>query len=141
MNKIEYILTVLKAVASKATCPQSKVGAIFTTVEFEILATGYNGAPRGLAHCKTKCSGKCQTAVHAEANAIIQAAKMGHALRYSELWVTRWPCEKCAMMLINLGICSVISNGKEHKKGMDILKKANINMFNITNKFCFYRIN
>lgn len=126
MTKMNYVKQIAIAVSLKSTCPQDKVGAIFITSDHEVLSTGYNGAPRGLPHCEKDCSGKCQNAVHAEANAIVQAAKRGHALQGSSLYITRWPCKACAMMIVNLGVKEVISWGKVDNSGMVVLIEAKI---------------
>ncbi len=104
MNKHQYICKITEVVASKSTCPRDKVGAVFVNEDFEILATGYNGAPRGIQHCQHDKEAPCLEAIHAEQNAIIQAAKRGTALKGSILYCTRTPCKACAMMLANLGI-------------------------------------
>lgn len=126
MTKDEYIITVAEAVKSKSTCPQDQVGAVFISDDHEILSTGYNGAPRGLPHCKEGCEGKCPTSVHAEANAIVQAAKRGSRLEGSTLFVTRFPCAQCAMLIVNLRVKEVVSWGKRNPDGEAILRAGGI---------------
>lgn len=112
MNKHEYICRVTEVVAEKATCPKAAVGAVFVSGDYEILATGYNGAPRGLrdcgeAGCLLDSKGDCVRSSHAELNAIVQAAKRGTPLRGSRLYVTRFPCLTCAKAIVNLGAAEV----------------------------------
>lgn len=132
MTKEDYIILVAETVKLKATCPQDSVGAVFVTYDYEIIATGYNGAPRGFDHCPPDCSGKCSNVIHAEANAIIQAAKRGTRLEESHLYVTRWPCINCARMLVNLNIKSVNSWGKECSEGLQVLLNAQISCHYLT---------
>ncbi len=109
MNKHDYICEVTRVVARKGTCLKAKVGAVFVSEDHEILATGYNGAPRGLpsceeAGCLLDSRGNCVRTSHAELNAVVQAAKRGTPLQGSTLYVTRFPCLTCAKALINLGL-------------------------------------
>jgi dCMP deaminase len=131
MSKHLYIERVMEAVASKATCPKSSVGAVFVTMDFEIVATGYNGAPKGFGHCSDvgcnqDAAGKCTNTVHAETNAVLQAAKRGSRLEGTILFVSRWPCKRCAMMLANLSLVAVVVPyyGRRNPEGEAVLKKA-----------------
>lgn len=76
--------------------------------DYEILSTGYNGAPRGFPHCEDEgclmIDGHCANSLHAEQNAIVQAAKRGTSLKGAILYVTHTPCPVCVKLLINLGI-------------------------------------
>lgn len=133
MNKNLWILKVLEAVAFGATCPKSAVGAIFVSLDYEILATGFNGAPRHLPHCEdTGCEkdkdGKCVTSVHAEINALVQGAKKGVILEGAMLFVSRWPCKRCAMMLANLNLAAIAvpATGRRNPEGEAVLLKARI---------------
>lgn len=113
MTKNEYIYMICETVALKATCLKYKVGSVFISNDYEILATGYNGAPKGLPSCEDegKCllndQGKCIRCTHSEINAIVQAAKRGTPLRGSSLYITHSPCISCANALINLGINAI----------------------------------
>jgi dCMP deaminase len=134
----EYFLELANLVAKRSTCLRRCVGAVLVK-DKRILATGYNGAPRGLAHCldigclrdKLKIpSGErhelCR-ALHAEQNALIQASLYGVSVRDSTLYATNQPCVICAKMLINAGIKEiVISDGYPDKMAMDFLKEAKI---------------
>ncbi|HIP62540.1 MAG TPA: cytidine deaminase [Archaeoglobus profundus] len=127
-----------KVVAKRSTCLRQKVGAIIVK-DKRILATGYNGAPSGMAHCldigcereKLKIpSGERQElcrGLHAEQNAIIQAARFGICIDGSILYTTHCPCITCAKMIINAGIKKVVY-GKEYadKRGLELLKEAGI---------------
>ncbi|MFQ3610902.1 MAG: cytidine/deoxycytidylate deaminase family protein [Fimbriimonadales bacterium] len=110
----EYFMEVAFVVATRATCPRRSVGAVIVH-DKRILATGYNGAPRGLAHCdEVGChivAGHCIRALHAEQNAILQAALNGVSTRGATIYVTCQPCNHCAKMIINAGIERVVFQG------------------------------
>lgn len=110
----EYFMRIAKEVATRATCPRRSVGAVIV-LERRILTTGYNGAPHGLAHCtEVGCKivdGHCQRALHAEQNAILQAALNGVSTRGATIYVTCQPCNACAKMIINAGIVRVVFEG------------------------------
>jgi len=110
-----YFMDIARIVASRSTCLRRQVGALLV-LEKRILATGYNGAPTGLRHCdEAGCLRKelnvpagerhelCR-GLHAEQNAIIQAALNGVAIKGATLYCTHFPCVVCAKMLINAGI-------------------------------------
>lgn len=101
-------------VARRSTCPRAAVGAVIVR-DKRILTTGYNGAPRGLAHCtEVGClmvNGHCVRTLHAEQNAIIQGALHGVDVSGSTLYVTHQPCLVCAKMIINAGIERVVYGG------------------------------
>lgn len=135
-SKEKYVMSIAFAAAKRSSCPKSQVGAVFITEDYEVIGTGYNGSAKGLPHClDAGCNkdhaGKCTRAVHAEMNAIIQAAKRGTRLEDSSCYVTRWPCFRCAYALINLGVKAVIvpSNGKQNPEGFKVLKEGNISKF------------
>lgn len=118
----EYFLQLADLVASRSTCLRRQVGAVLVRDE-RIIATGYNGAPRGIGHCldigclREKMgipSGEryelCR-GVHAEQNAIINAAYYGVSTNNSVLYCTNQPCIICARMIINAGIIKVVHRG------------------------------
>jgi Deoxycytidylate deaminase len=110
----EYFMRIAHDVASRATCERRKVGAVIVA-EKRILTTGYNGAPQGLPHCtEVGCkieNGHCIRTLHAEQNAIVQAALFGVSCQGSTLYVTCQPCNNCAKMIINAGIRKVVFEG------------------------------
>ena len=111
----EYFMGITKMVAKRSTCLRRQVGAVLVK-DKRILATGYNGAPAGLKHCEeTSCLRKDSSipsgerhelcrGLHAEQNAIIQAAYHGINIGGSTLYCTNKPCVICSKMLINAGI-------------------------------------
>lgn len=115
----EYFMRITFQVAERSTCLRRQVGAIIVK-DKRILTTGYNGAPKGLPHClDIGClrdemgipSGQRQElcrGLHAEQNAIIQAAYHGVSIQGSDLYTTHQPCITCAKMIINAGIKRVV---------------------------------
>ena len=118
----EYFSGIATEVSKRSTCLRRHVGAILV-LDKRILATGYNGAPRGVPHCdEVGClrekhqvpSGErhelCR-GLHAEMNAIIQAATYGIRVQDATLYSTTFPCSLCAKMLINAGVTRVVAQG------------------------------
>ena len=101
-------------VAQRSTCDRAHVGAVLVR-DRRMLTTGYNGAPAGLPHCDDVghllVDGHCVRTLHAEQNAIIQAALHGVGTQNATAYVTHQPCLNCAKMLINAGVRRVIYAG------------------------------
>ena len=106
----EYFMNIAVQVASRSTCDRKHVGAVIVR-DRTILSTGYNGSIRGLAHCTEEGhlmeNGHCVRTVHAEANAITQAAKNGVNINNSEIYITASPCWTCFKLLANSGIVKI----------------------------------
>lgn len=115
----EYFFGIVEAVANRATCDRGKCAAI-TVRDKRILTTGYVGAPSGLPHCDdaghlfrtvTHLDGSvkqhCVRTIHAEANAIAQAAQFGILLRDARLYTKMFPCFDCAKLIVAAGITQV----------------------------------
>ena len=134
----DYFLEITALVSDRSTCLRRKVGAILVKNN-RILSTGYNGAPAGIKHCEiTGClreklripSGErhelCR-GLHAEQNALLQAALHGVGVRGARLYSTIQPCIICAKMLINAGISDIIiASGYPDKMAARFLKEAGI---------------
>jgi dCMP deaminase len=107
----EYFIEIARTVATRATCPRASVGCVLTR-ERRILTTGYNGAPRGVAHCAdVGCllvHDHCQRATHAEANAIVQGALHGVGVAGATAYCTHQPCINCAKLLISAGVERIV---------------------------------
>jgi len=103
----EYFMDIARVVAKRSTCDRRKVGAVLVK-DRVILSTGYNGSIRGMAHCDEVGhmmeGGHCVATIHAEANAIVQAARRGISVNGAIIYVTSSPCWNCFKMLINAGI-------------------------------------
>lgn len=133
-----YFMGIAEIVAKRSTCLRRKVGAIIVK-DRRILATGYNGAPVNLAHCDEKgclrqklnvnpgerhelCRG-----LHAEQNAIIQAAYHGVSVKDAILYSTHFPCSICMKMLINSGIRSIVyGEGYPDDLSLELLTESGI---------------
>lgn len=135
----EYFMEITQTVAKRSSCLHRQVGALLV-VENRIIATGYNGAPAGMAHCdqlggcvkeqKGFASGEghdyCR-ALHAEQNAIIQAAIMGASVKGATLYCTHSPCNLCAKMLIGVGVKRIVFSGHyPDTLAMDYFEEAGI---------------
>ncbi len=136
----DYFLQLADLVASRSTCLRRQVGAVLVRDE-RIIATGYNGAPRGIQHClEAGClrekmgipSGEryelCR-GVHAEQNAIINAAYYGVSTKGAILYCTNQPCLICARMIINAGIIKVVHRGNfDDDFALQFMEEAGIEM-------------
>lgn len=107
----EYFMELAQVVAKRSTCNRRSVGTVLVR-EKRILTTGYNGSPPGLPHCTDAgclmVDNHCVRAIHAEQNAIIQAALHGIDLSGATCYVTSSPCVHCSKMLIAAGIKRVV---------------------------------
>jgi len=137
-------MTITREVAERSTCTRAKVGAVIVR-DRSILATGYNGALAGLPHCLDvgclvyesrtpdgEIEQNCYRTIHAEMNAIAQAAKNGNAIRDADIYVTHTPCIHCLKVLINSGMRTVYYE-KEYKLHTvaELLKYANIKLVQV----------
>ncbi|MBV8375305.1 MAG: cytidine/deoxycytidylate deaminase family protein [Candidatus Eremiobacteraeota bacterium] len=107
----EYFMDIARTVGTRATCPRASVGCVLVR-EHRILTTGYNGAPRGVAHCTevgcTLVNDHCLRATHAEANAVVQAALFGVSLEGATAYCTHQPCINCSKLLISAGTRKIV---------------------------------
>jgi dCMP deaminase len=107
----EYFMDIARVVATRATCNRKHVGAVLVR-DRSILATGYNGSIRGLPHCDELGhlmeEGHCVRTVHAEANAIAQAAKHGVRIDGATIYVTASPCWGCFRLIANSGVVRIV---------------------------------
>ena len=115
----QYFMTITRQVAERSTCNRAKVGAVIVR-DRSILTTGYNGAPAGMPHCtdagclvyesKTpdgNMEENCFRTIHAEINAIAQAAKNGSSIQDASIYITHTPCIHCLKVLVNTGIKTI----------------------------------
>jgi len=103
-------MRIAREIATRATCDRKHVGALIVR-DKNILATGYNGSIRGLPHCDEEGhmleEGHCVRTIHAECNAIIQAAKNGVRIEGGSIYVTASPCWGCFKMIANAGLMKI----------------------------------
>jgi len=107
----EYFMNIARTVATRATCDRKHVGAVIVR-DRTILSTGYNGSIRGTPHCDEAGhmmeDGHCVRTIHAEMNAIIQAAKNGTSIVEASIYVTASPCWNCFKAIANAGLGRVV---------------------------------
>ncbi|MEM7819536.1 MAG: cytidine/deoxycytidylate deaminase family protein [Candidatus Aenigmatarchaeota archaeon] len=138
----EYFLGIVNEVAKRATCDRGRAGCIIVK-DKRILATGYVGSPSGLPHCDEvghmmkkvihengEVTQHCVRTIHAEQNAICQAARFGISLDGATLYCKMVPCFTCAKMIINAGIKRVVCEKRYHadKDTIEIFKQADIKL-------------
>ena len=106
----DYFMKIAEQVATRSTCDRKHIGAVIAR-DRAILSTGYNGSLRGAPHCDDAGhdmeNGHCVRTVHAEANAVAQAAKNGVRIDNAEIYVTASPCLTCFKLIANCGITTV----------------------------------
>jgi dCMP deaminase len=142
----DYFMEMAYVVSKRSTCTRRKVGAILVK-DKHILSTGYNGAPKGLKHCSELgciredmnipsghrhelCRG-----LHAEQNAIIQAAVFGVSIKDSVLYCTNTPCVVCVKMLINAGVKEIVYSGDyPDDLAKKMINESNIKIRNLNKK-------
>lgn len=122
----EYFMEIARTVSTRATCDRGRSGCVIVR-DKQILVTGYVGSPQGLPHCDEvghlmkkvmheddRTTQHCMRTVHAEQNAICQAARRGISLDKGTLYCRMTPCRTCAMLIINCGILRVVCERKYH---------------------------
>ena len=138
----EYFMDLANTAAKRATCDRGRSGCVIVR-ERQVLVTGYVGSPRGMPHCDDvghlfkkvfhedgSVSQHCVRTVHAEQNAICQAARRGIALDHGTLYCKMTPCRTCAMLIINCGIDRVVCEKKYHagKESEELFKEAGVKL-------------
>lgn len=137
-----YFMDLAHSVSKRATCDRGRSGCVIVR-DKQILVTGYVGSPRGLPHCDDvghffkkvihedgSVTQHCVRTVHAEQNAITQAARRGIGLDKSTLYCRMTPCRVCAMLIINCGIERVVCEKKYHSSGEseEMFKEAGVKL-------------
>lgn len=136
----KYFMDMARLAATRSTCLRRKVGAVIVK-DNHVLSTGYNGAPRGVSHCE---DAGCMRAkmnipsgtrhelcrgVHAEQNAVTQAAYFGTSVKGAKIYTTTFPCSLCAKILINSGITEIIyDEGYMDDLSKDILSESDMSL-------------
>lgn len=135
-----YFLQMLPSISKRATCDRGRAGCIITK-DNRLLVTGYVGAPSGLPHCDQighqmkkvvhedgSESNHCVRTVHAEQNAICQAAKHGISIEGGTMYAKMVPCRVCAMLIINCGIKRIVCEKQYHAGANDMLQLAGVEL-------------
>jgi len=148
----EYFMEVARTIAKRATCDRGRSGCVIAR-DKQLLVTGYVGSPVGLTHCDDvghlmkkvihdddSISQHCMRTVHAEQNAICQAAKLGVALDGATVYCKMTPCRTCAMLIINCGIKRVICEKKYHRgdESEQMFKDAGVSLEFFEEEFVKY---
>jgi len=138
----EYFMDLANTAAKRATCDRGRSGCVIVH-DKHVLVTGYVGSPKGMEHCDEighlfkkvyhedgSVTQHCVRTVHAEQNAICQAARRGIALDDSTLYCKMTPCRTCAMLIINCGIVRVVCEKKYHagKESEELFRAADVQL-------------
>ena len=128
ISRDDVMMDVAFIISGRGTCQRLQVGALISR-DGRVLSMGYNGAPAGLAHCNHALdeTDGCPRAIHAEANAIVWAARKGIPTEGAELFVTHMPCLNCARLIINAGISRVVYHLPYRlTEGVSLLREAGV---------------
>ena len=130
-----YFMNMAQAAATRSTCTRKHVGAVIVR-DKSILSTGYNGSIRGMPHCtEVGCdveNDHCVATVHAEANAIIQAAKHGVCIEGADIYVTASPCWNCFKLIVNSGIKRIFyGEFYRDEKSLKVAKQCGIELISM----------
>ncbi|MGQ9832829.1 MAG: deoxycytidylate deaminase [Candidatus Villigracilaceae bacterium] len=126
-----YFMKIASAVSERSTCDRAAVGCVLVR-EKRILTTGFNGSPSGQPHCDEvghlMVDGHCVRTIHAEMNAIIQAALHGVSTRGATCYVTHFPCLNCTKALINAGIVRLVYSVayRQDENALEFLRVAGV---------------
>ena len=162
MNKIskyerpswdDYFMEVADAISKRATCDRGRSGCVIAR-DKQLLVTGYVGSPQGLSHCDEighqmkkvihedgHVTQHCVRTVHAEQNAICQAAKRGISIDKATLYCRMTPCRTCAMLIINCGIVRVVCENRYHAadESEEMFKQAGIQLDYVSKEILKYK--
>lgn len=145
-SKVEMMMGIARMVSLRGTCDRLQVGAAIAR-ESRVISTGYNGNVSGAMHCKHwGMDGRldetgCDTAVHAESNAIVFAARHGVAVEGAELWSTHQPCIHCAKLIINSGIFRVwFEHDYRLREGLELLIKSEVEVFRVREDYSTFQV-
>ncbi len=131
----DYFMAIARVVASRSTCDRKFVGAVVVR-DKTILSTGYNGSIRGMPHCSDVGhwmeDNHCIATIHAECNAILQAAKNGVSIDGSTIYVTASPCWSCFKMIANSGLRRIVY-GEFYRDNriFDVASKLNMELIHL----------
>ena len=131
-----YFMNIARQAATRSTCDRKHVGAVIVR-DRTILSTGYNGSIRGLAHCDDVGhlmeADHCVATVHAEANAIIQAAKNGVRIEGAELYTTASPCWSCFKLIANAGIRTIyFGEFYRDQRSIEVARQVGIDLVDLS---------
>jgi len=137
----EYFMSIARVAASRSNCVKRKIGAVIT-IDRRIVATGYNGTPRGVRNCNEGGCPRCNAfgesgqglseciCSHGEENAIVQSAYHGVSVRGGTIYTTMSPCLQCTKMIVNSGITAVVYNGDYPlgEASLEILRESGVKL-------------
>ena len=131
----DYFMSIAQVVATRSTCPRKYVGSVLVRNR-TILSTGYNGSIRGMPHCSDVGhmmeDNHCVATIHAEANAIIQAAKNGVMIDGASCYVTASPCWSCFKQLANAGVTRICyGEFYRDERIFEVAKQINIELVHV----------
>lgn len=138
-NWDSYFMRIAREVSSRATCDRKHVGCVLVNQQKRIISTGYNGSVRGAAHCDDVghdiVDGYCVRTIHAEMNAVLEAARSGVALGVGfTAYITTYPCWPCARALLASGVLHIVYDDeyREDKRVLGACEEAGVTLRRLT---------
>src|SRR6267143_3201319 len=130
-----YFMNIARQAATRSTCDRKHVGAVIVR-DKTILSTGYNGSIRGMPHCDEVGhdieAGHCVATIHAEANAILQAAKNGVNINGAEIYTTASPCWSCFKLIANAGLRTIYyGEFYRDRKSLQVARRVGIDLIDL----------
>jgi len=140
LDRHAMMMGMAEVAALRGTCSRLQVGAVISR-DGRCISTGYNGNVSGVAHCSHDMDLGCETAMHAEANAIAFASRYGVAIEGADLYCTHEPCYHCSRLIINAGIKRVffITPYRKHE-GVELLLLVGIEVFRLNEDYSLYSV-
>jgi len=143
-SQVEVMMGMARMVSLRGTCDRLQVGALIAR-DSRVISTGYNGNVAGLVHCSHRLLDvpgiPCTTAVHAEANAIVFAARHGVEIFQADLWSTHQPCLECAKLIINAGVRRVwFEKDYRLREGLELLLEAGLEVFRVREDYSTFQV-
>lgn len=135
IGRHEMMMRMAETVALRGTCSRLQVGAVIAR-DGRSISTGYNGNVAGMSHCVHLFETPCQTAMHAESNALIYAARNGVATSDAHLYTTHMPCYDCARLIVNAGIAKVFYKIPYRKtEGAELMFSLGLEVFRMNEEY------
>lgn len=140
IDRHEMMMRMAEVTALRGTCSRLQVGCVIAR-DGRSISTGYNGNVSGVAHCQHIDHTPCSTAMHAESNALIYAARNGVATSDAHLYTTHMPCFDCARLIVNAGIKAVFFKVPYRRpEGVQLLQQVGVEVFRLNVEYSLIQV-
>jgi len=140
IDRHEMMMKMAEVTALRGTCDRLQVGCVIAR-DGRSISTGYNGNVAGVRHCKHTDETPCSTAMHAEGNALIYAARNGVSTSDAYLYTTHMPCYDCSRLIVNAGITKVFYKIPYRKtEGVELLRQVGVEVFRLNEEYSLIQV-